>query len=192
MNLKSFCKLSILSSLLLLAIIPGVSQGDGQEGHGGDSYSAEFTAIADQLVSQIGGLPFDERYGISPVQFAAAIEKTLVESTDSPLYLENGTRLVDAINYPGRNLVILSRPSWDRMSFVRRQLIVVHEYSSIMGLDDENYKISAKVLMRLGQFEPAPYPSAMPTTEPTWAPSPMPSWAPSPMPSWSPTPRPAM
>jgi hypothetical protein len=174
-----------LFSIPLLAALSVAGSGGtsaalaGQEGHGGDSYAAQFVAIADQLVNELGGLPVDERYGVNPVRLATTIDTTQVDSTDQALYLDGGTRLVDAINYPDQRLIMISRPSWDEMSFVRRQLLVLHEYCSLLSLDDANYQISAKVLLDLGQIEPDPSPSSYPTPDPSPSGSPSPDPDPS-------------
>lgn len=168
----------------------------GQEGHGGDSYAAEFTAMADFVTNELNALPVDERGGVDVARLSVAINTTLVESTDSPLILD-GNREVEAENYPDRKLIVLNRNSWNGMSFARRQLIVLHEYLSVAGFEDGNYEISAKVLLSFGIVEPSssssptPGASTYPSTEPSSAPSTVPTTYPSTEPSTDPSPVPS-
>lgn len=185
--------LFFLSSLLISCSGSTADPAAGQPRQGGDSAAAQFAAIGNHLVSQIGTLSADKRHGITPAQLAAAIDKTQVNSTDQALDLGGGTRLVDAISYPDRALILLSRPNWGAMDCLERQRLVLHEYSSILSLDDTNYQISAKVLLSLGQVGPDPIPSADPIPDPSSSPYPYPDPfpsgcpAPDPAPSWSPS-----
>lgn len=64
----------------------------------------------------------------------------------------NGKVEVDAINYPGRKLIVLNGPRWvDRRfsSFTSKLGFITHEYLGVLGFNDHQYRISSRILSQL-------------------------------------------
>ena len=118
--------------------------GSGQEGHGGDSHAAEFVLEANRIYGELITLPNLSSFGIRIESFLAAVQATHVSSVDGMLFL--GGEQVDAENFPVQMKIILSRPAWANMSKEGKRILVLHEYLSIMGLDDSNYRLTGPLL----------------------------------------------
>jgi hypothetical protein len=138
------------SILLLLPFVSHFALGfnssaGGIDAGGGDAYAAEFVGLAHQLVDMATEL---EHSPVDADQLKAAILETEIQTLDR-VFL-NGIEK-DAINYPSRQLIELSRSRWDDIKddVVRRYRLVLHEYLGILKINDEDYQISSKFLSSL-------------------------------------------
>jgi hypothetical protein len=136
--------LGALLSFVLVLASPALA---GNESGGGDGYAAEFILTAKTALELAKKL---EPVELSPVNidtFTGSIQNTKVHSEEK-LFLEGNE--VDAINYPNRKLIEISRVRWEVLrtesQTVPRFNLVIHEYLGIMGIDDAQYKVSQKLI----------------------------------------------
>ncbi len=115
--------------------------------NGGDLYAIEFLGIGQQVLKSLQSHPDADT--ISLKKLANSLDKTLVESTSRPLYL-NGVQK-DAINYPAQMHILLYRLSWAAQSdLAEKATLVLHEYLGISGIDDTNYSVSTPLITKIG------------------------------------------
>lgn len=136
--------------LLLLPIVSHFALGfngsaGGIDAGGGDAYAAEFVGLAHQLVDMATEL---EDSPVDADELKAAIRETEVQTLDK-VFL-NGIEK-DAVNFPSRKLIELSRSRWDEIQddVLRRYRLVLHEYLGILKMNDEDYQISSKFINSL-------------------------------------------
>ncbi len=137
-----------MGKYLLIAIaifsFSRASAGPGSGG-GGDTYAIEFKRVAEKILETFSKDP--SLSSIFPqVDLPTFREKLLslkIETKDRLLL--NGEEM-DAINYPDRNLLLLSRNRWVRISQTpgHQASLAFHELLGLMGIDDTMYKVSAK------------------------------------------------
>jgi len=126
--------------------------GGGTVGNGGDAISQEFTFLATELVSYLPYLPANTSFSLEQRKaYATAVQETKVNTQDH-LTL-NGVE-VDAINYPDKKVIEVSRSRWALLSSDpevknKRQAIALHEYLWIAGIDDTNYRYSTPLFKEL-------------------------------------------
>jgi hypothetical protein len=150
-----------LHSALLAAVILfstsvcfGAQFTDGHgEGNGGDAYAAEWTARAHMLYQDLKKLRPEERLGLDLRALRGAIISTHVISTEEPL--QHDGELVDALNFPEERRIEFSRQRWDALAgspvaFAREYGLILHEYLDVIGMNDEGYRISSRIMMSLG------------------------------------------
>ncbi len=137
--------MKIIISLLIIGSVSLSWARDGQEGHGGDIVVAMFYGIAKATLNCMQLNP--SSWSGSPILYNDlnyVIEHTIVSSRSEPVYL-NGEE-VDAINYPDVEAprIILNRGRWFESTYPNsyRAVLVLHEYLSIAGYDDQHYDIS--------------------------------------------------
>ncbi|QDK46217.1 hypothetical protein DOM22_14115 [Bdellovibrio sp. ZAP7] len=130
----------ILSTVLLLASISQarIIEG-GWDSGGGSGYAAEFTSMGRDLAVKVETL---KGFPVTGAQFLETVQKTKVEFTDSNLGKEGVKR------FPDKQLLQISRKLWKSTenTLVSKQLIVLHQYLSFMGLEDSNNSLSYFVL----------------------------------------------
>lgn len=105
---------------------------------GGDRVAAEFIHTARMVNQLIADHPDLKKYA---AEFSEAIEQTRVISKPKLIWKNQE---VEAINYPTRDLIEVSRSYWlsaDKIS-LRTYALVAHEYFGIMGLNDRSYQLS--------------------------------------------------
>ena len=84
----------------------------------------------------------------------AQVEKTTVEVIGKAIlknkHYPKGVE-VDAINYPDENRIEVSRYRWNEyfVDRMQRRRLVLHEYLSVMGLDDDKFRITDKTYLSL-------------------------------------------
>lgn len=120
---------------------------------GGDEVGLEFTNLG-QLISRFflgmdrSSLPVD------PNTLSAAVTQTIVRS-DVHAYLGGGFfsrgEEVDAVNFPSEGRILVSRSRWAEYRQDQKVSLVLHEYLSVMGLNDRDYQISAPFLREHGK-----------------------------------------
>jgi hypothetical protein len=110
------------------------------DGGGGDGYAAEFIETAKSVAAA------------AKPQAAVLIEKlqrafltTQVETTTDELRDSLGFER-DAINSPSRGLIQVNRKRWSALSQQQKQMLSIHEYLGILGVDDLTYKVSAPLV----------------------------------------------
>jgi hypothetical protein len=130
----------------------------GQEGHGGDPLAAEFVTVGHQVLAHL-----QRSNDLAPDLDAAGLQKlqralvtTRVDVVDMPLYDYLGDQ-VDARAIPdplrgharARMVVQVNRRAlydWLEHGHGLNRL-VLHEYLWVIGLDDQNYRLSARLTM---------------------------------------------
>lgn len=142
-------KLRMMTTLVLLTIsnLSFAYQTTGRESGGGDVLVMNFQMAGQRVCDYLKTAATADRYGLDPARFCESVEKVKVTSEEKT-HLEDGTE-VDAINIPSESKIILSL---DRnFSKDLKQLIqlAAHEYISVQGLDDRNYKISGPLTMKI-------------------------------------------
>lgn len=116
---------------------------------GGDGYALEFrdlaNTVANELKQTVIAVP-----GFDLAKFEALIapEASTIESTDQPLRVSPGDTVVKtAINEPDTRHIIIQRTSWDKLiDHHLREVLVLHEYLGLMRIDDNQFKISSRLL----------------------------------------------
>ncbi|MBT3234787.1 MAG: hypothetical protein HN353_02440 [Bdellovibrionales bacterium] len=131
--------------ITLCWMVTSVAMGKiGQEGHGGDIVVAEFILRAKNISQQFEKI---EQEFLPDSEFALlfkeAVESTKISSAEH-VYLDNVE--VDAINYPDleESMIVIGRNRWldQRITPFARNLLVIHEYLSIIGYRDIQYALS--------------------------------------------------
>jgi len=148
---------NILLTVLFLVLFPlGLAEAGNDNGNGGDGYAAEFVATAKTAVRLLKNHPTDESipdYGIDLKQFETAVKTTAVHSEER-LFLDD--QEVDAINYPQKKLIKISRSRWKELRSndqeQARYRLVIHEYLFIIGIDDQQYRVSDGIMESLSRF----------------------------------------
>ncbi len=130
----------------ILLSISSTFAGDGV-GNGGDGNAAEFILTAKTAMELMKKISPSNLQGINIDAFSGAILNTEVHSKDQ-LILDGHE--VDAINYPKKKLIEVSRSRWSTLrgetETISRFNLVLHEYLFIMGLNDSQYRISQKLI----------------------------------------------
>lgn len=116
-----------------------------KEGGGGNADLLKFTSIANRAVKLVKEHPsvFPE---IDFNKFKNTVESTKI--IFSRYRLKVGEEQVDAINYPDKNEIHISRNAWRSLNGkVAEQVgLIMHEFLGVMKISDENYRISSKVM----------------------------------------------
>jgi hypothetical protein len=139
-----------LAALILLSVPAQAREEGWDHGNAGDAFASEFVLSGRDLVQRMKLLPASERQGVDLNQLAGAVLNTKVH-TEERLILRGME--VDALNFPEKGLIILSRARWRPLrvaSETRQRLtLVLHEYLGVMGLDDSQYRLSGRIIPQL-------------------------------------------
>jgi len=129
--------------VLLLTCAVGYSEG-GESSGGGDSIAAEFTNTAYSSLRLLKQNPLE---GVEFLKIQEAIRTTVVRTKDK---LVLGGKEVEAINYPKKGLIELSRSLWEksRENLRSKVVLVFHEYLAMAGYDDSKYQLSHKLFSK--------------------------------------------
>ncbi len=134
---------------MLLVHLPALGFTEqGQEGHGGDIAVSLFLGVMRQTISCLRENPNswnsqprllqDLQTAMTQTQ-VISVEKTLLNHVE-----------VDAINYPNETnpQILVNRSRWlnTRLDTELRSHLVLHEYLSIAGYQDQEYEISYKLI----------------------------------------------
>jgi hypothetical protein len=119
----------------------------GNESGGGDGYAAEFVLTAKTALELAKKLDPSDLLPVNIDTLTGAIANTSVHSEEKLVFEGNE---VDAINYPDKKLIKISRVRWtdlrtESQTFPRFYL-VIHEYLGIMGIDDSQYSVSQRLI----------------------------------------------
>lgn len=132
--------ISLLFSLILLSSISEarITEG-GWDSGGGSGFAAEFTSMGRDLGIKMESL---KGFPATGAQFLDIVQKTKVEFTDVNLGKEGVKR------FPEKRLLQISRKLWkgSENTLASKQLIVLHQYLLMMGLNDSDNYLSYFVL----------------------------------------------
>ncbi len=118
--------------------------------NGGDTVSAEFIANGQMVrdnwkkLKLVPGMPLNLKKS-----FADAVEKTIVESRDS---VDIDGRVVDAVNVPSQNKIIVNRQRWLQIKPYDRLVLAFHEYVGLISSVDKNFQISVTAVEPLREL----------------------------------------
>ncbi len=133
----------ILALAVAALAIPS-SHASWETGNGGDEAALEFVSLGNQIAKESRVFYQGILSEAETDRIREAALTTKVESTTSPLKIDGAVK--DAINYPDKKLIRISRQRWQKMLKRESRLrIVFHEYLSIAGIDDSHYLISSKL-----------------------------------------------
>jgi hypothetical protein len=120
----------------------------GQETHGGDAVVSDFLFIA--YSAQKKCEQSKNQKELPPhfcKKFLLALDKTFILSSEK---VELNQNEVDAINMPTNNppQIVINRSRWlsPLYSDEYKENLAVHEYLSILQIDDKNYLTSRKII----------------------------------------------
>lgn len=128
--------------------------------NGGDYVAAEFVARGYVVLGKLRALQGEAQILSSgdTARLALALEQTRVASIDAPVFLDADGVPCDARNAPdpdalGARMIELKRSAWltllsDHANVYR---LIFHEYLRILGIDDDNYKVSHRLTLTEGE-----------------------------------------
>lgn len=145
--------------LFLLTLLPTAATAGWEHGNAGDSYAAEFVMTAKDLLLRLKMVPSPELKEVDLDRLAGVIQNTTVRTEETVIFEDQ--REVEAINYPDKKLIVLSRSMWRSRRLesetLHRYTFVLHEYLGIMRVDDTQYRISGPLvaLLDLKNYNPS-------------------------------------
>lgn len=150
--MKIFTKITL--AFLLLLSSPSIASAENGSGgsvdNGGEYLALKFTKLGQEALSAMKKLkPAEAILSAAELQrMEIAITKTRVNGLPGPL-LDNSGREVDAryLLTEGKPVIELDEVRWPRIfsDLDTSYRLVAHEYFRAMGLNDDNYKISARL-----------------------------------------------
>lgn len=146
-----------LMVLFTMALDLAAASSGWDNGNAGDAYVSEFVLTARDLVQRLDLVMDGDRPVYDTSALRAAIAGVKVVSQEQ-VFLDGFER--DAVNYPTRRLIEMSRTRWRplrRANETRaRSRVVLHEYLWVSGVDDADYSISDRLigLLSMGNFTP--------------------------------------
>lgn len=138
--------MKLLVALLMGLALSTASYAEQGTRGGGDQVAYEFAVAANRLLKL-----FQENESLR--QLVPQLRVEALEEATRTVQLESRDRLflekreVDAINYPVEKRIEVSAARWNgnKKSGISRLSLVAHEYMGILGIDDENYKVSYQI-----------------------------------------------
>jgi hypothetical protein len=138
----------LVAAALMLGSLPAHAGFDS--GNAGDALSAEFIYTGRDVLQRLELSASAGKPIIDTKKLRVAMETTEVISKDK-VVLRGEER--DAVNYPSRKLIEISRPRWKeyrKTSETHARLkVVLHEYLWMTGVDDTNYVQSEPIIRAL-------------------------------------------
>ena len=137
---------------------------DTRIGNGGRYTAAEFIARGYVIHSYLTQTQTQDHV-LSPhdlLRFSQALAKTRVEVLNEQLRDSLGAivdaRTIDDPNLPGQKMIQLNESAWDEIlkNHTGVYRLIFHEYLWVLGFDDTNYKISARVKFFPNVSSPTP------------------------------------
>jgi len=130
-------------------------------GGGGNAFAAEFLDIGRTVVRRWNGLPDKamghEVYGwVSLKSFEQALKTAEVKTTEEELKIEGNT--VDAVNFPDKQLIVLSLKRWAKnMGFPEKRRLVIHEILGLLGKEKSlHYELTSWITGELDFYRELP------------------------------------
>lgn len=146
--------MKLLLSIFLL--LPTCVYAGNEGGHGGDTYSQEFSSIGLELAKTFKDINITRmgEYKFSYASFKKAVQNVNLSSDEKDkVYIEK--RLVDtnghvtivkeekdAINYPDQNRILINRTRWREAVLAQKIQLVMHEYFGILNVERDNFNVS--------------------------------------------------
>jgi hypothetical protein len=153
-------KLVLIATLLLIGLVAQIdAHAAGWDGgNAGDAYSAEFLFSSRDVLQRLeilaaSGLPVMETAKLRNVM------QTTVVVSEERIYVNGLER--DAVNYPERKLIKISRSRWKTLRQSEetraRLTLVLHEFLWMSGVDDTNFQKSGQVInvLNIPNYSPA-------------------------------------
>jgi hypothetical protein len=134
---------SLLSFLTFFVFATTAVAGPRVIGNGGDIYALQFASYADRIVKYLQ-VNQDDVPEINADKLEQIVADTKIESTTEKLVLNGYVKA--AINYPDKKLIVINQDQWSNSSDRERSALVLHEYLSLMGIEDAKYAVSKRVL----------------------------------------------
>ncbi len=130
-------------------------------GNAGDAYLAEFLFSGRDILQRLeilaaSGLPVMTVLEIAKIR---AVMQTTVVVSEERVYVNGMER--DAVNYPERKLIKVSRTRWKSLrqseETKARLTLVLHEFLWMSGVDDTNFQKSGQVInvLNVPNYSPA-------------------------------------
>ena len=135
-----------LLAISFLALINFANAGPDVTG-GGDAVVMKFQLAGSKFCAYIKNSKTPNEFPFASRELCEAVEKVKV-SVEERVFLADGTE-VDALNIPSLQQIKLSlkrnttKPDMDFFS------LAIHEYISIIGVNDKNYAVSGSIFMRM-------------------------------------------
>lgn len=139
--------MKILISTLFSLMMVGPASAGFDSGNAGDAFSAEFLFSGRDVLQRLEILNAQGKGLIGTKQLRAVMEKTQVVSEER-VYLDGHER--DAVNYPAKNLIKISRERWKDLrkpeETKARLRLALHEFLWVSGVDDTNFLKSNPII----------------------------------------------
>jgi hypothetical protein len=132
--------------LLLTALLPAFALASGTDvGRGGDSIALDFKSVANYDVSLLRQHAAELGSLVNVDQLENTIAGTQL-STQDHVFL--GEVEKDAVNFSAPNRIVVGAARWLQLPLndARKDALVLHEFVSLMGIDDSGYAVSGKLL----------------------------------------------
>jgi len=127
-------------------------------GNAGDAFSAEFLFSGRDILQRLEILAASGMPIMETAKLRAAMQTAVVVSEDR-VYVNGMER--DAVNYPERKLIKISRTRWKTLrqseETKARLTLVLHEFLWMSGVDDTNFQKSGQVInvLNISNYSPA-------------------------------------
>ncbi|MEE3077774.1 MAG: hypothetical protein VX341_00455 [Bdellovibrionota bacterium] len=140
-NFKTSTSIKNFKSFILKRDGKKAAMSLGNDGpHGGDSYGSEFSTIGYEIALSLSEL---NQSIVDDEKFMKAIESVVVYSDESSRVTLN-SQIVDALNFPNDNIILVNRDRWRVMNLTQKIRLVFHEYLGIINSERDVYKSSVK------------------------------------------------
>jgi len=153
-NGMQFRYIRVLFALVLIGsgILSRPAMAGGDVSGGGDAVVLEFKRLANEAVAFANRWSAEKPIGFDLDKVKVAVSTVLVSSVETTVL--RGTE-VDAINNPDEQTIKVNRVRWLALekNEAAKMALVLHEYLSITGQDDKDYKLSSPFLTYLLQTE---------------------------------------
>jgi len=131
--------------LLALAPLAHGAEGGTDVGRGGDTIALDFRSIANYDLALL-------RQNAPGLVDLNSLERTIAGTqlaTQDHVFL--GDIEKDAVNYSSPDRIVIGSARWRELPLndPRKDSLVLHEYVSLMGIDDSGYAVSGKLLTAL-------------------------------------------
>ncbi len=132
---------------LILTLLLQVQALAGHEiANGGDAISAEFISKGQFLKDNWQKIILPANFPVDESKFGQLVKTVIIETRDS---VDLDGRIVDAINIPSQNRIVVNRSRWPGLSANERMTLVFHEYLGLVTDADRNFEITPKALQEI-------------------------------------------
>jgi hypothetical protein len=131
---------------ILAFFLPFTALGSGTDiGRGGDSIALDFKSVATYDVALLRQHAADLGSIVNVDQLENVIAGAQL-STQDHVFLGDVEK--DAVNFSAPDRIVIGAARWIQLPLndARKDALVLHEYVSLMGIDDSGYAVSGKLL----------------------------------------------